>query len=832
MRAIHQGKSLWNQLLLGSLTNGLFTFTISLPTLADIIPDHTTGTNVTLENNDFRIDKGIERGNNLFHSFSDFSVPTNGRATFDLTNTPNITTIFSRVTGGNISRIEGEIRTFNNNNPVSLFLMNPNGIVFGPNAKLDIGGSFVGTTANSIKFVEGTEFSAVNASGTPLLTMSVPIGLQLGSNPGAINVQGNGHTMSQQGSFTRYVHTNNGGLQVQPGKTLALVGGDITLTGGILTAPGGRIELGSVQDSQVGLIPTATGWMLDYNGISQFRDIQLSQRAISDVSGNGSAAIQLQGRQILVSQGSTVFSDNQGNTDTGNIDVYASELLELNGFDPKDNFRSSLAMQTTGTGAGGTINVNTQRLRMINGGFLVNLQANAIGGGAIEIQATESTVLDAVKSGDVNILATGLGTITLSSGRAGNVTITTPKLSIFNGALAVASTSNSGSGGSLTVNADAIEITGATPGRNRNSVISASSLGSGTAGSITLNTRTLNLQESGEVATIGSGTGDAGQVIVNASEWVEISGNIPGAASSSRINSSVQPARPFLRQIFILPDVPSGNSGDVIINTPVLRVTNQGVVQVRNDGIGNGGNLRINADSILLDNQGSLTATTAKGEGGNIFVQSNSLVMRRGSQISSEAGGLGNAGNISLNSDIILGLESSDIIANAVQGNGGNINITSQAIFGLEYRDQLTAESDITASSQFGVRGTVNINNFGVDPNSGLVALPTNVNDPSQEIATGCADTSDSSFVATGRGGIPQNPTQQVRSDRTWSDTRDISAFHTTQALPAQTLTQAQIPIQATSWHRRLDGKIELVATQSSYLQPSLSCTHVASERI
>ncbi|MHC5828528.1 MAG: filamentous hemagglutinin N-terminal domain-containing protein, partial [Nostoc sp.] len=134
--------------------------------------------------NNFTIINGIEKGNNLFHSFSNFSVRTGGSATFDLINTPNITTIFSRVTGGNVSNIDGLISTLNSSNPVSLFLMNPAGIVFGANARLNIGSSFVGTTANSIKFSDGVEFSATNPGTTPLLTISVPMGLQLGQNSG------------------------------------------------------------------------------------------------------------------------------------------------------------------------------------------------------------------------------------------------------------------------------------------------------------------------------------------------------------------------------------------------------------------------------------------------------------------------------------------------------------------------------------------------------------------------------------------------------------------------------------------------------------------------
>ncbi|WZI66583.1 MAG: filamentous hemagglutinin N-terminal domain-containing protein [Gloeotrichia echinulata IR180] len=161
--------------------------------MLQLTPFGTTNTIVNPNGNNFTILNGIEKGNNLFHSFSNFSVPNGGSASFDLINTPNIRTIFSRVTGGKVSDINGLLQTLNGNYPVSLFLMNPAGIMFGKNAALNIGGSFVGTTANSIKFSDGTEFSAVNTATPPLLTMSVPIGLQLGSSVGQIQVQGKGN---------------------------------------------------------------------------------------------------------------------------------------------------------------------------------------------------------------------------------------------------------------------------------------------------------------------------------------------------------------------------------------------------------------------------------------------------------------------------------------------------------------------------------------------------------------------------------------------------------------------------------------------------------------
>jgi len=142
---------------------------------AQITADGTLRTTVSQNGNNFTITNGSLAGTNLFHSFQQFSVPTGGSAIFNLVNTPNISTIFSRVTGGSVSNINGSIQTINSNNPVSLFLLNPNGIVFGPNASLNIGGSFIASTGSSIRFADGVQFSATSSSVSPLLTISVPI---------------------------------------------------------------------------------------------------------------------------------------------------------------------------------------------------------------------------------------------------------------------------------------------------------------------------------------------------------------------------------------------------------------------------------------------------------------------------------------------------------------------------------------------------------------------------------------------------------------------------------------------------------------------------------
>ncbi|GAA6619858.1 filamentous hemagglutinin N-terminal domain-containing protein [Scytonema sp. NUACC26] len=267
-----------------------------MPTSAQIIADDTLPNNsqVTRIDNIRLIGGGTQAGSNLFHSFSEFSVPIGNTAHFF--NGLEIQNIFSRVTGGSVSNIDGLIEANGNAN---LFLINPNGIIFGNNASLNIGGSFLASTASSLKFVDGKEFNATAPQNAPLLSIGVPLGLQFGESPKAI--------VNESGDV------NLPGLEVQPGKTLGLVGGDIILKEGTLVAPDGRIELGSVgSGSFVSLTPTNAGFVLGYEGVNKFQDIRLSQESIVFTEGDSGGSIQLQGRNVTLSDGSVISANITG----------------------------------------------------------------------------------------------------------------------------------------------------------------------------------------------------------------------------------------------------------------------------------------------------------------------------------------------------------------------------------------------------------------------------------------------------------------------------------------------------------------------------------------
>ena len=588
--------------------------------MAQVVPDNTLGTQVTQSGAVLGINNGTRSGNNLFHSFSQFSIPTGGSAVFN--NALDVQNIFSRVTGSQFSNIDGILKS---QGTANLFLMNPNGVVFGPNAQLQLGGSFLGTTATGIKFADALEFNVMNTTPV-LLSVNLPIGLQMGTNSGAIQVQGAGHKLAVIVTptqafppFTR--ETNPAGLTVQPGKTLALVGGGISIAGGQLRADQGRVELGSVSAGSVKLTPIASGFALSYEDIPSFQDIQLTQKALLDASESvGNDGIHLSGRLIKLSGGSAGLVQNTlSSSPGGQIVVKASERVEITDTTDDKRFRSNLTTETTAAGTSGDIKISTKELVFREGGQIVSRTFTAGDAGNILVNASDSIQVLGISTINPrfqsSIFANSGGSAT---GKAGNITLSTQKLIATGGAIiSNASFSKGGAGGALVVNADLVDISGVDPIFKGPTDLRFGSFSGGDGGSLTLNARRVIVRDGARMNGTTIGKGNAANLTINASESVDINAGIVTSSASF----------PDFRTILVGYDSdPTGKAGTIAINTGRLTVRNNGKVTVQNSGPANAGKLQIRADVVELDRGGTLSASTKLGEGGNIQLDIRNLL--------------------------------------------------------------------------------------------------------------------------------------------------------------------------------------------------------------
>ncbi len=612
-------------------------------TFAQITPDSTLPDNSTvkLEGNTRIIEGGTRSGSNLFHSFEQFSVPNGSQADFN--HASDIQNIISRVTGGSASVIDGLIKA---NGSANLFFLNPNGVIFGPNAQLDIKGSFIATTANRLKFADGALFSAFPPQSTPLLTISVPIGLQFEGAAGGIRVEGSG-------------------LKVQPGKTLALVGGDVTLQGGEraalepqqpnLAVPGGRVELGSVAGvAEVSLNQKDNDWILGYASVNNFGDIRLQDGAYVDVSGDGGGDVQIQSNNLALTQGSRIVADTRGTELGGEVLVHTTKAVTLN------DSRITADVVPEATGTGGDVMIETGQLSIQ--GNRSRIRAGTFGkgrGGELTVRAWQFVEL-------AGTTTSGLFTETQGAGNAGNLTITTPRLSSQNGARVSTSTKGEGQGGNLTVTAtDSVEVIGVGSG------LFTETSGAKGAGNLTIDTRRLIVQDGAQVSTSTSGKGQGGNLFVAASDLVELQGT--GTLSIDGQDGQQFPTALFTQTTNV------GDAGNLTIKTRQLIVGNGAQIVTGTRGQGKGGDIEVNATEAInvfgvgIDKtaSGLFSRTNQGGQGGKIIITTNALRVADNGVVDARTLGEGNAGNITVNANTVEAVNGGQILANAFTGSSG-----------------------------------------------------------------------------------------------------------------------------------------------------------------
>ncbi|MBD2318505.1 filamentous hemagglutinin N-terminal domain-containing protein [Phormidium tenue] len=568
--------------------------------------------------------------------------------------------------------------------------------------------------------------------------------------------------------------------------------------------------------------------------------------------------IDLKTRLLTLTDGAFISAANNGKGNTGNIDILATESVVIND-SSLDNF-----INRTGQGNGGNLSINSPSISLGNGSK-ISVKTFGLGNAGNlnlftqSLSLSNSSTLEAFtdgvgNAGNINI-APSLSTSPISNtiildgslvsvsvnpnakGNGGDLSITTNSLQILNGAQIAAGVFGKGDGGQIRISSDTIKLDGKGIVFQQNVTsgifTSVESNAMGNAGSLDVRTRNLEILNSAVISATTEGIGNAGKIVIRASDAISLNngsirsnvnatgqgdggnldvfantlrlenqsdlsastasanrgGNITVTSNSLEIAGGSQLRTTtsssgaagnislFLTDLLKIDgtdsgifagttSVSTGRSGTIFIDPELVTLTNGAKISVSSLGKGNGGNIQLIAGLLSLDTGSQIIAETASGEGGNIVLQVRDLLwLRNGSLISATAGNDGNGGNIDLSANFILAFakDNSDITANAFKGKGGNIRITTQAIFGMQFRPRLTPLSDITASSDFGVNGTVNINTPGVDPSKGLTNLPVDIGDASKLVSQKClADRQDSAFVITGRGGIPASPADVI----------------------------------------------------------------------
>jgi filamentous hemagglutinin family protein len=738
---------------------------VSISHAGTVVLDGKFGTSGPLSGPNYDITGGMGRtvGNNLFHSFSQFNLSAGDVANFS--GPANIQNILARVTGGNASSIDGTIRS--SINGANFFLINPAGVLFGPNAAIDVSGSFAVSSANYLKLANGARFVASLGADDSVLTTDPVVAFGfLNGAAGSITVQGT--------------------LQVPEGKTLSVVGGDISLTGGKLLAANGQINLVSAKAAgDVAIDPVTAA--IDARSISTQGRIDINSGAMVDASGEGGGQVMIcGGRLVIADQGTSVKADTLGTQNGRGIDVELTEGLELrNG--------AQITTSTFGTGKGGDIAITAPSI-LLEGDSFENTPRIASETFSSDPGGTGGSIIFHADSMTLNGAAE-ISTSTFGAANAGKIDITASALRLIGSDFALTQimananpfeSSDAGAGGDIVIHANSVEI-------DNGAGLTALTTGSGNAGTIDIHTHSLTMHGGG-IGVTTAFTGNGGAVRIQANTVTMDQGN--GAPSvitalttadgvGGTISLDLGGSLRILNGSFISSDTlgPS-DGGSINIHAGSISLDKGSSIACSSPvDVGRAGEIFMRADNSILLNRNSFVSTSAPGSsGGNITIGSGSTIRILHSQITAEAGldggnisltapqltyllhstitaqadttgsGFGNGGNLTIDPSFLV-LNNGGLISKSSFGNGGNINILTDYFF--------ESASTIDASAPFGLPGTVRVTAPEVDLSGSLIALPENLLSAETQLRPDCGvrlGGNVSSFIVLGRGGLPIEP--------------------------------------------------------------------------
>jgi filamentous hemagglutinin family protein len=706
-----------------------------LVTAQSIKTDGTTPTQPASCANDCIIEGGLQQGNNLFHSFERFNVDAEATVIFQ---DPGVTNILSRVTGNELSQILGTLGV--RGGDANLFLLNPNGIIFGQNSSLDLNGSFLATTADGIRFSQqGLLNNTPNQ--IPLLTIN-PSALSFDDqNQGVIRNE----SIAPTGKFD-LTDIPILGLQVPNSKSLFLVGGDVILDGGQVNALGGRLELGGLTEvGEVKLNFSDSGKdiiNLSFPEQLQRANVSLTNGAFANVSFEEGGDIAINAKNINIANNSLILAGIAGNikifgSKAGNITLNATEKLELT-----DGAFIANQVAPEAQGDAGDIYLNSGSLLINDGSQITTTTFGKGDSGEINILSDSVNITAFGKNGFSSGIYTSIGRG--GEGKAGDIAVNTNNFRIADGGLVNSQTSNESDGGNISINANNFEAI-----------------------------------DGGQIVTSASDSGNAGNINLQIADNLLLSGSDPNFAErlAEFGNETVANEDPGNSGLFanVRPEA-SGTGGNIEVTTDKLSIQDSAEINVSAEGAGEAGSLNIDALDITLD-RGSLTAETRVGDQGNITLENaDTLLLRNNSQITTNAMESATGGDINLTAEGIAVLDDSAITAQAVLGQGGNIKIDKQ---GIIFRDP---DSQISANSQQGIDGTITINDIDANPASEVFQIADVPIDAQAILDQNLCKFEDnkiaggSSFIITGRGGFISTSADLNNRDRVvnWADREDL----------------------------------------------------------
>lgn len=635
--------------------------------VGQVVPDGTVPTQVSRPGGDvFVIEGGDRAGANLFHSFREFSVPTGGEAWFN--QAQDIGNIFSRVTGGTVSDIDGLIRA---NGSANLFLINPAGLVFGPNARLDLGGAFYGSTAAAVHFADGVTFAATETEAAPLLTLSVPVGLQFGATPGAIAVTA-------------------ANLNVRPDTGFALVGGAVTLAGATLTMPDAPVVLGGVAGSStvtLAPLPNRAALLgLTFPEADAGSPVALTANTAIEVLGSGRGSVVLQGSQLTLTdsriEAGSVANGVANGASPGTLTLTARGPIALE----RSQVRNRVGNNAQGNG--GAVTVTGDSVMLTAGARLDTSTAGQGNGGPVTVTGRDRVFLagsdptTAQTSGIVSTVASE------AVGNAGEITVRGRSVVIEDGAALDSSTRGRGNGGLITVTADeAVTLAGTAPNGTDPSGAFSSVLrptdqndaarGIRQAGDIRITAGgDVTVRDGARLDSSTFSWGDGGAVWVQAGGTVAVVGTTPTGQPGGILTG----AGPFSQ----------GNRGDITVVGERVIVSNGARLSSVNANTLNANTLNANtlnanrlgtpagnldpnrsgatgsvtiqatdtvtlagtaADGTTVSGVFSAVESEAWGDAGDIAVQGRSVTVQDGAALDSSTRGRGNGGLVTVTAD-------------------------------------------------------------------------------------------------------------------------------------------------------------------------------------